>query len=259
MRASLAGLVFLISLAVGSGGAFGDAPATQPGQRIQQRIQIQVQGGDGGQVIVADGVAVGGAQGGVSVSTSRGPDKTEIKVSEDGKGSLVFVETADGKHLKIADADGKNLFDGDVNTAEQRKKVSDDAKALFLQLKRHVGIMGRRAVIGVAAGNGVIQPQAQPADNPLDGVFPEDGGYELSRLVGEHSVKVTIKGDKHRLLVRLKDKELFDGPIDTEEQWKAVKDVPADVLAEARKMDKNLSAEVAESSREKPTTRPERN
>ncbi len=257
MRASLAGLVFLLSLAVASCGAFGDAPATQPGQRIQQRIQIQVQGGDGGQVIVADGVAVGGAQGGVSVSTSRGPDKTEIKVSEDGKGSLVFVETADGKHLKIADADGKDLFDGDVNTAEQRKKVSDDAKALFMQLKRHVG-MGRRAVIGVAAGNGVIRPQAQLADNPLDGVFPEDGGCELSRLVGEHSVKVTIKGDKHRLLVRLKDKELFDGPIDTEEQWKAVKDVPADVLAEARKMDKNLSAEVAEASREKPTTRPER-
>lgn len=228
-----------------------DAPASQPDQPVRQQIRMQV-GVENGQVQVQGGGMVVGMQaagGGVSVSTSRGADGTKIKITAGGQGSLEFVESNQGnKHLKIADAEGKELFDGDVNTAEQRKKVSPEAKAVFDKLKVHgrSTFMGGRIRIGAAGGMDIEDAPVQQEVSPLDTIFVEDAGYELSRAIDGYNVKVSIKAGKHQLVVKSGEKTVFDGPVDTAEQWAAIKDLPAKVVEEAKKMDKNLAAEMAE-------------
>lgn len=226
-------------------GERGPAPATQPEANVvQQRIRVQVRG-DGGEVRIGGaGVMVAGGAGGVQVSSSSGPDGSKIDIQAGGIGKLEYSEGANGRRLKLTDGD-KVLFDGPVDTQEQREKVSPEAKKLFEQLRKHAphtGGVGREVVVDP---NGMVIGQEFGGGSPLDAIFTEDAGEEFSRRIGEHNVTVAVKGGKSRLLITRGGKTVFDGAIDTPEQWATIQDVPAEIIAEARKMHANMARKPA--------------
>ncbi|MDD4890651.1 MAG: hypothetical protein PHU85_12070, partial [Phycisphaerae bacterium] len=148
------------------------------------------------------------------------------------------------KHLKVTNTDAKELFDGPVNTADERKKIPAEAIEI-VKISRDMMV---RIQMGRAGAGNVVNPgMPQVVDSPLDEILGGDrkAADEFSRRVGDYGVKVSVDSDgKHRLLITGKDNAVvFDGPTDTAEQWQKIKDVPADVLDAARKMDKNLAVE----------------
>ena len=243
--------------------------ASQPGEaltpadirRIQNQagggMRMQIQQGGGfanGQVIAGQGFGGGGNQTSMSMATEAG--------------RVDYSSTNGDEHLTVADAAGKQLFDGPVNTDEQRKKIPADAVAILKKMVGNRGAMGIVQQAGVAVnvggGNGgagagvgagiggggnakILLMQA--ARDPLaDLVAKLDSGgraEEFSRQVGDYTVKVTISGEgKHRATITGKGGQVaFDGPVDTAAQWQAIKDVPADVVKAAWTMDASLAKE----------------
>ena len=225
-------------------GGFGEpvvavkGPASQPGDAIAPvaaGMRIQVMQG-GAHVVGAAGMG-GGNQASMSMAT--------------GDGLIDYSSNNGDEHLKVVDAKGKDLFDGPVTTSEQRKKIPADAVAI---LKKMVG-GGAAMGIGMGAGVNIVRvPKAgaqimpvmrDPLAELVAGLDEGGRAEEFSRQVGDYTVKVTISAEgKHRATITGKHgKAAFDGPVDTVEQWKGIKDVPAEVVEAAKSMDASLAKE----------------
>jgi hypothetical protein len=108
----------------------------------------------------------------------------------DGEHTLSLTIRDGRKHLVVNDKDGKVVFDGPVQTDEERAKVPE-------------AIRGKLARLEEAA-----QDQARS---------------EVTVADGEHTLTVTTTDGRRHLRAEDKDgKVLFEGPIDTEEQLQAV-------------------------------------
>ena len=107
--------------------------ATQPGQVNfpgggggQVQVRIQAGGQAGGQQVMIGGanVAVMGGGGGMQSSS----------MQTAGVGKIDYASNNGAQTLTVADANGKQLFSGPVDTPEQKKKVPAEAIAIMRQM-----------------------------------------------------------------------------------------------------------------------------
>ncbi|MGA2500916.1 MAG: PDZ domain-containing protein [Tepidisphaeraceae bacterium] len=150
---------------------------------------------------VSGAIAIGGAGANVENMTRIDADGVQVQITYDGK----------VRHLKATGSDGKLLFDGPINTEEQRKAVPPDL------LKRVGELPGQIAVLDV----NVAPIPGMPGDRLvfLNGMGEQkidwaDGDVDLTLTIKRNGKDVTT----HLLVKDDTGKKLFDGPVDTREQ-----------------------------------------
>jgi hypothetical protein len=234
----------------------GPGAASQPGDAqgvVIHRMKLQVQ--QGGGFVNGQGGGQGFGGGGQQAQMSMATEAGRVDYSSNNG----------DEHLTVADPAGKQLFDGPVNTPDQRKKVPADAVAILKKMVGPAGGVGIQMggavnVAGGAGGNAGAMPVFR---SPLADLVAKLGGgqsEEFSRQVGDYAAKVSISGEgRHRATITGKDgKVAFTGPVDTADQWKAIKDVPAEVVEAAKSMDASLAKEFeAKKAEAGPTSAPD--
>jgi hypothetical protein len=153
----------------------------------------------------------------------------------DGEHTLTIVTTDGDKRLLAKDKDGQVLFDGPINTPEQRKAVP-------AEVLRKLQIMERSMRFDVRMGNGGAVANVMAFMNagggPIAVVGGPGGGRAANLFSGkqetwadqEHTLTLTTRGGEKYLTVTQKDDAgtvVFEGPVQTDEQRMKV---PADIL-----------------------------
>lgn len=170
------------------------------------------------------------------VTVKAQPDGSTVKTFSDGQQTLTMTSTPDGKVALVAqDKDGKELFNGPINTAAERQKIPADVAA---QLKQMGGgsdagqlRMDAEHRIGGTPGNVRVETGDGASAHAMN-----TEKITLSRSDAEHMMTLSISGSggERTKTLLVKDSKtgqvIFDGAVMTDEQRQAL---PADV---ARKL-----------------------
>jgi hypothetical protein len=166
------------------------------------------------------------------ITVQRQADGSVVKTYTDGEQTLNVTTSVEGTSTLVAkDKDGTELFNGPINTkAEQAKVPAEVAKRLDfmtggIQLRRAVGD-GTHIIGGPPPGDGSVKVET------TDGTSLTASKLTLGRSDGAHVMTLNVEGAGESLskTLTVKDaqtgKVIFDGPVNTPEQRKAL---PADV------------------------------
>ncbi len=148
---------------------------------------------------VAGTIAISGAATNTQNMTRIDSDGVQIQVTDDGK----------VRSLKAIGADGKVLFDGPINTEEQRKTVPAD-------LLKRVGDVHVDVNVAPAPGMPPMPGNQMVLLNRMgeQKIDWSDGDVDLTLTIQRKGKNVTT----HLLVKDDTGKQLFDGPVDTREQ-----------------------------------------
>ncbi|MCX5682875.1 MAG: PDZ domain-containing protein [Planctomycetota bacterium] len=168
----------------------------------------------------------------------------------DGEHSLTVTTNGREKTLVAKDRDGKVLFDGPVNTDEQRKAVPPEILAKYRTMEQSMRMEVRggdgiaRAVAIMNGGGGIAFGNAAGGGLMLGGrSFGQPTGRSYTWSDNEHNLAVTTRERGKFLSVDDKNGQvLWQGFIQTDEQRKAV---PPEYLPKLEK----LEAKTREESR----------
>lgn len=133
----------------------------------------------------------------------------------DGEHTLNITTHEGGRFLVAKDSDGKVVFEGPIQTEEQRKAVPPEILAKLEKMEQAVP-----PAPPVGAMPWFIRqiPPPQGRAPAADAATAEVAIHD-----GEHDLKISTRGGKRHLVAKDSGgKVLFEGPIDTEEQLKAV-------------------------------------
>jgi hypothetical protein len=159
----------------------------------------------------------------------------------DGEHTLTLKVTPQGRRLKVVGRDGEALFDGPIDTPEQRQGVPEAVRPKLERLEQ----AGRAPVIrwsdderGGAAR--LAHPRILLREAPVPGRIEVNQEHAEAVAVstisdGEHTLTVRADKDGKRLTAKNRQGQtLFDGPINTPEQLQAV---PAELRAKLKGID----------------------
>ncbi len=133
----------------------------------------------------------------------------------DGEHTLNITTNEGGRVLVAKDSDGKVVFEGPIQTDEQRKAVPPEILAKLEKMEQAVPGMPPAGAMPWFIRQTPPQQGRAPAGNAATA--------EVSINDGEHDLKMSTRNGKRHLIAKDKDgKVLFEGPIDTDEQLKAV-------------------------------------
>ncbi len=223
------------NLAIGETQAPPRRPGSKSSQQQQQPDDLQIQPG------IPPGLVIPGPNaGGNNVVVHM----TSVSSFSDGQHTFTTRNTNGDKHLTIKDRDGKQIFDGPINTPEQRKAIPADlaAKVPNADVQQNIRLNAPQNLPPEIQQNLQRQIQDLKKLNPelqnpqlLDPKLLKPGTVSSSTFSdGQHTLTTTVtNGSKHLHVTDHDGKQIFDGPIDTPEQLKAV---PADVAAKIPKV-----------------------
>ena len=133
----------------------------------------------------------------------------------DGEHTLNITTNEGGRVLVAKDSDGKVVFEGPIQTDEQRKAVPPEILAKLEKMEQ--------AVPGAPPAGAMpwFIRQVPPHQSRAPAI--DAATAEVSIHDGEHDLKISTRAGKRHLVAKDSGgKVLFDGPIDTDEQLKAV-------------------------------------
>jgi len=169
----------------------------------------------------------------------------------DGEHTLTLTTTDGQKHLMVMDRAGNLVFNGPVNTPAQRKEAPPDVlkKLETMEGSMRLDVQGGGVAHGIAVMNaGAGGTGMNLLQGPGGVMIPfravgQPSGESRSWTDPEHCLTVTTRQTGRYLTVDDKNgKILWEGPIQTDEQRKAV---PPEFLPKLEK----LEAKVREESR----------
>ena len=169
----------------------------------------------------------------------------------DGEHTLTLTTTDGQKHLMVMDRAGNLVFNGPVNTPAQRKEAPPDVlkKLETMEGSMRLDVQGGGVAHGIAVMNAGAGGTGMNLLQGPGGVmipfraFGQPSGESRSWTDPEHCLTVTTRQTGRYLTVDDKNgKILWEGPIQTDEQRKAV---PPEFLPKLEK----LEAKVREESR----------
>ena len=162
-------------------------------------------------------------------ATAQAQASQRVGSFSDGEHTLTLKVTPQGRLLKVEDREGKTLFDGPIDTPEQRQGVPEAARPKLERLER----AGQEPVIrwsddGRGGAGAALRPRVLLREAPAPGRFHVQQEHHEAVAVstisdGEHTL--TVRADKGGKRLTAKDragKTLFDGPINTDAELQAV-------------------------------------
>jgi len=160
-----------------------------------------------------------------------GGRSTSVATRSDGEHTLTLTTTDGDRRLVAKDAAGKTLFDGPVNTEEERKAVPPEIAPKFQAMVQQRGprmgdlgqMVGRLPNVRGLVARGRAAPRSETlSDDEHDPTLMKENGEKQLRAE-------TKKGEV-----------VFEGPVQTQEQRKKV---PAETLKKLEALEKRIKEE----------------
>jgi hypothetical protein len=171
-----------------------------------------------------------------SVVVSRGGAGEAATLSRrswsDGRHTLHLTERGDRKNLLVQDHEGEVVFSGPVDTDEQRKTLPPEVRAKLQRMEARQAAMPARIRLGDAVGGNVPLPQGPGPTPPAEPATPVLGAT-VTVTMTEDGITLTLTATDagHHLVAKTTvGKVLFEGPVETAEQRKAVPEEVRNIL-----------------------------
>ncbi|MBM4017323.1 MAG: PDZ domain-containing protein [Planctomycetes bacterium] len=170
----------------------------------------------------------------------------------DGEHTLTLMTTDGDKRLLARDRTGQVLFQGPVNTEEQRKAVPADIRRKLEAMDRSLGVEVQGDADGAAHAIAIMQggvggigmnimPGIPPAFMPGIRNWGQPTGQSQTWADDEHCLTVTTRdGGKYLAVDNKNGKVLWEGYIQTDEQRKTV---PEEFRPKLQKMEEKAREE----------------
>lgn len=151
------------------------------------------------------------------------PSSTSFADEEHG---LTVTTDNNGRRLLAKDKDGKVIFDGPINTAEEREKVPEPVRKKLDLVERSAhmtpgagaGIGGARIIITP----GMAKPEpGKPETKRSQTKSEARADFSATASVSDNDMTLTLttnRGNQHLVATDKSGNVLFDGPVNTEEE-----------------------------------------